>query len=178
MPDLENLVSTTFEVNRLAIDVGQPFEEFRRRYERAVPELDQARIEALVRSGGGWDAIVADSLAYAPHGFFLYWKMDTTRLMSLAGNHAPCTEYLMGNHVIAERMFRHDPSVMLYAPLRLVICVDVVGRTRFVIEQPSSQFSSFGNAEIAKVGIELDEKLAALLGALDVAVPPVLRTAT
>jgi hypothetical protein len=38
--------------------------------------------------------------------------------MSLAGDPARCTAYLMGNHTIAEQMYRHDPSVMLYAPLR------------------------------------------------------------
>jgi hypothetical protein len=29
--------------------------------------------------------------------------------------------YLMGNHAIVEQMFRHDPRVLLYAPLRTVI---------------------------------------------------------
>jgi hypothetical protein len=28
------------------------------------------------------------------------------------------TQYLIGNHTIAERMFRHKPSVMPPAPLR------------------------------------------------------------
>ncbi|MDT5348412.1 MAG: hypothetical protein QOH91_1699 [Mycobacterium sp.] len=31
------------------------------------------------------------------------------------------TEYLMGNHTIAECIFRHDPAVMLHAPLRTVV---------------------------------------------------------
>ena len=59
-------------------------------------------------------------------------------------------------------MFHHDPAVMLYAPLRTAIYQDAQGRTRFSVDQPSTQFTSFGNPEITKVGFELDGKLAAL----------------
>ena len=61
-----------------------------------------------------------------------------------------------------------DPSVMLYAPLRAVIYVDRRQRTRFVIDRPSSLFSSFDDPGIARVGEELDTKLMTLLGSLDV----------
>jgi len=50
----------------------------------------------------------------APHGFLTYWSIDTQPMMSLAGATARCVEYLMGNATIAERMFRHDPTVMMY----------------------------------------------------------------
>lgn len=51
----------------------------------------------------------------------------------------------MGNHTIAETMFRHDPSVMVYAPLRTLIYEDPAGRTRLAVDQPSLQFASFGD---------------------------------
>lgn len=41
--------------------------------------------------------------------------------MSLAGHTRRCTNYLMGNHLIAETMYRHEPSVALYVPLRCAI---------------------------------------------------------
>jgi Domain of unknown function DUF302 len=88
--------------------------------------------------------------------------------MSLAGDPARCTAYLMGNHTIAEQMYRHDPSVMLYAPLRTAIYVDAANRTRFAVDKPSTVFASFASPPISQVGIELDRKLAALLDALDV----------
>ena len=105
--------------------------------------------------------------------FLLYWKLDLTPLMSLAGNRWRATEYLMGNHVIAETMYRHDPAVALYVPLRLAIYDSEEG-TRFTIEQPSSTLSSLGQDEITQVGIDLNRKLATLLSALNVEVPMAL----
>jgi hypothetical protein len=81
----------------------------------------------------------------------------------------------MGNHVIAERMFRYDPRVMMYAPLHTVILEDDDGKGWFTVDQPSAQFASFGIPEVTEVGIELDHKLATLLGALAVPVSDILR---
>jgi hypothetical protein len=159
------------EVTRLVVDVGQPYDDFRQRYEEAVPALDKRQLDALIDRAASWEDVVAQATADAPHGFLIYWRSDTTPLMKLAGNRWRCVEYLMGNHAIAERMFRHDPSVMLYAPLRTAIYVAGEGHTYFAVDQPSTCFSSFGNAAIAAVGVELDGKLAALLAVLGAAVP-------
>lgn len=68
-------------------------------------------------------------------------------------------------------MFRHDARAMIYAPLRTVIWEDHKGKAWFTIDQPSAQFRSFDISEVAKVGVELDHKVAALLKALSVPVP-------
>ncbi len=163
-------------VNRLVIEVAGTFDEFRGRYEEAVPVLDPAVIPGFVERQAGWDEVVAATQAAAPHGFLIYWSLDM-RLMALAGDHGSCVNYLMGNHTIAERMYRHDEAAMLYVPLRTVICAAVDGPTRFVIDQPSTALSSLGIPEITDVGHELDQKLAALLTALDTPVPSVLTEA-
>ena len=72
----------------------------------------------------------------------------------------------MGNHTIAERMFRHDPSVMLHAPLRTVLYVDPDGDTKLAVDQPSLLFDSYDKPEIASVGRELEELLARLITSL------------
>jgi hypothetical protein len=69
-------------------------------------------------------------------------------------------------------MFRHEPAVILYAPLHTAIW----GPAHFTFDQPSDQFGSFGNVEVTAVGVELDRKLAALLFHLGVTVPDALRT--
>jgi Domain of unknown function DUF302 len=110
----------------------------------------------------------------APHDFIIYWRWDVTPLMRLAGDRWRSVEYLMGNHTIAQRMYRHDPAIVLYAPLRTAIYEDRQGRTYFTVDQPSTRFASFDNPDISEVGIELDRKLAALLRSLDVPVPATL----
>ncbi len=161
-------MSFPHRVTRLAFDTGQPYEEFRARYQDAVPALDPNRLAAFAKAGAAWPEVVAEAGTAAPHGFLLYWRSDLTPLMSLAGNTNRCTAYLMGNHTIAERMYRYDPSVMLYAPLCTVIYGAAEGPAWFAVDQPSTVFGSFARPEILEVGLELDRKLADLLDTLDI----------
>ncbi|MEU7888031.1 DUF302 domain-containing protein [Microbispora bryophytorum] len=159
------------EVHRLTVDTGMPFAAFREEYERAVPPLDMAEYERLRLSGADWDAVLRTAAENAPHGFMIFWSLDNTAIMHGSGDRWHSVQYLMGNHTIAQRMFHHDPGVLLYAPLRTTIYEDAGGVTRFSFDQPSAQFASFGDPEIAAVGVELDRKVAALLAHLGVPVP-------
>ncbi|GAS87474.1 DUF302 domain-containing protein [Mycolicibacterium brisbanense] len=159
------------EVVRWSIDTGSPFDDFQARYEAAVPALDLERMAHFRAGHSSWDAVLADVVDSAPHGFLRFWSTDVGGLMRIAGHHGACATYLMGNHTIAERMYRHDPTVMLYAPLRTTIHEDRYGSTRFSIDRPSSRFASFGDPDIAAVGLELDQKVVNLLRVLDVPVP-------
>ncbi|MGP4016249.1 DUF302 domain-containing protein [Saccharopolyspora sp. 5N708] len=130
---------------------------------------------AQLRAGrASWDTVLTAAEENAPHGFMRFWCTDVGGLMQLAGNPGSCATYLMGNHTIAERMYRHDPAVMLYAPLRTTIHQDRHGVTWFSIDQPSTRFASFDVPDIAAIGLELDRKVANLLRVLDVPVPPAL----
>jgi hypothetical protein len=162
------------EVHRLDIAIGAGFGDFRDRYEQSVPSLDSERFAALGREGASWDTVLRATAEGAPHQFIRYWTSDVGSLMRLAGDSPRCSSYLMGNHTIAERMYRHDPGIILYAPLRTAIYEDAYGTTRFSVDQPSTCFSSFGDPAIAEVGFELDHKLAALLEYLGAPVPPAL----
>jgi uncharacterized protein (DUF302 family) len=68
-------------------------------------------------------------------------------------------------------MYRYNPAILLYAPLRIAIVEDTDGATWFTVDQPSTRFGSFNTPQIAEVGIELDHKLAALLEHLGAPVP-------
>jgi hypothetical protein len=162
------------EVRRIAIAVGPGFDEFRDRYEHSVPTLDTERYAALVHEGTDWDTVLRAAAENAPHHFIRYWTIDAGALMRLAGDSPHCSSYLMGNHTIAERMYRHDPAIMLYAPLRTAIHEDAGGTTWFTVDQPSTRFRSFGDPAITDVGLELDHKLALLLEHLGAPVPPTL----
>lgn len=163
----------TYTGHRLNVRIPD-LDGFRERYEQAVPPLPEAEVRAMVARGASWVEMLEYINAIAPTGFLIYFRLDTQPLMSLAGDAARCTAYLMGNHTIAERMFRHDPRAMLYAPLRTAIWEHRDGTAWFSTDQPSSHFSSIGIPEVTEVGLELDRKLAALLKSLDVDVPAAL----
>jgi hypothetical protein len=94
-----------------------------------------------------------------------------------AGDVRPCTAYLMGCQAAAEKIYRRDPAVMLYAPLRTMIYIDSGDRTRFAVDQPSTVcagFAGFADPAIAGLGTGLDRQLAALLEALGVEASHVL----
>ncbi len=172
----QNFVSIPHEVTRWSIGTEASFEDLRDRYEAAVPALDLDRMTQLRNEHASWDTVLAAATENAPHGFTRFWSTDVGGLMRLAGNRGSCASYLMGNHTIAERMYRHDPAVMLYAPLRTTIHEDRQGVTRFSIDQPSTRFASFEVPDIAAVGLELDRKVVSLLRVLDVPVPATLAT--
>lgn len=159
------------EVVRWSIDTGSPFDEFQARYESAVPAVDLERMAQFRAGQAEWDAVLADAAESAPHGFLRFWSTDVGGVMRLAGHQNSCATYLMGNHTIAERMYRHNPAVMLYAPLRTTIHEDRYGITRFSIDRPSTRFASFGEPDITTVGLELDQKVVNLLRVLDVPLP-------
>jgi hypothetical protein len=98
-------VETTYTVKRLTVAVPG-VREFQERYEQAVPELPLEQITALVDRAAPWPEmldLIADS---APYGFLIYFRNDVHPVMQLAGDDADCIAYLMGNHTIAEQMFR------------------------------------------------------------------------
>ena len=172
-PASSPLGETSFAAKRLTLAVPA-FREFQHKYEEAVPELPRDQVGALLQRGAAWAEMENLIESSAPYGFLIYSKNDPRPLMRAAGDNAECLWYLMGNHVTAERMFRYDPRVMLYAPLRTAIWADSAGNAWFSVDQPSTQFASFGIDEILKVGVELDRKLASLLEALEVEVPSAL----
>lgn len=163
-------MTTTAEprtVHRLVVDVDIPFEEFRARYEQAVPAYDLTKLGQF----SNWDEVVAEAGSVAPNGFLRYSTIDAAPIFAIAGHKARSVVYLMGNHTIAETMYGHNPGIMLYAPLRTVLYEDLDGQAHFAVDRPSDQFGSFGDPDIAATGQLLDQKLAALLSGLGVPVP-------
>jgi Domain of unknown function DUF302 len=157
---------------RLVVALPQTYDEARELYESLVPEVDFARFSEMA----SWQATLELAEVNAPHGFMRYYRSDITAAMSGSPSLWKTTQYLMGNHTIAERMFRHDPSVMLHAPLRTVLYVDPDGHTELAVDQPSLLFDSYDKPEIAAVGRELDGLLGGLFTSLGGDTPPQLGT--
>lgn len=150
-------------MNRIDVSTGVSFDEFRAAFEKAAPPFDRASVLEIASRGGSWDEVLEAAAINAPNGLMVYAMIDATGLLSLAGHTTRAVEYLLGNHTIAETMFRHDPRALLYAPLRVLMYADADGNAVFSIDQPSAAFASLGFAEVTKVGEDLDRKVANLL---------------
>jgi hypothetical protein len=169
------MTTTTIAIDhpsrRLVVALPAPYDEAREQYETLVPEVDFARFFQMA----SWQATLELAEINAPQGFMRYYRGDVTATMAGSTSLWKATQYLMGNHTIAERMFRHDPSVMLHAPLRTLLYADANGDTMFAVDQPSLLFNSYDKLEIADVGYELDGLLAQLIERLGAQAPAQLR---
>jgi uncharacterized protein (DUF302 family) len=155
-------------MNRVDLFTGVEFEEFIAAFEKAAPAYDRASVAAIVERDGSWDEVLAAVAVNAPNDLMVYAKIDASPLLRPAGHATEAIEYLLGNHTIAEIMFRHDPKALLYAPLRLLVYADADGRAVFSMDQPSTAFGSLGIAEVTTVGEGLDRKVSNLLRVIGV----------
>lgn len=160
---------TNYKVTRYEIDTKQKFDTFVSAYEKAVPAFTPAIFENVAN----WDEVKARTAAIATNGFLIYNRLPTCldRCRGQGLDHPRGVEYLMGNHVISETMYRYNPAVMLHAPLRTMIFENERGDAVFEIERPSEKFGAYGDERIAEVGVLLDQKLAQLLTVLGAPVP-------
>jgi hypothetical protein len=165
----------SYQAIRLTISSEESPAALQARYEEAVPAAPGEQVKRLLERRAPWSEVVDLIGGAAPHGFLIYNKFDAGSGMRLAGHDATCISYLMGNQLIAERMFRYEPAVMLYAPLHTVIWGSPDGPAHVTLDRPSDQFASFGRPEIAEVGRELNRKVAVLLAFLGLSVPNELR---
>jgi hypothetical protein len=156
-----------YPARRLVVSLPQPYGEAREKYEKLVPQADLARF----LQAETWGDAIEMAESNAPHGFMRYYRGDITAVMSQSGSPWNATQYLMGNHIIAAHMFRHDPAVMLNAPLRTLIYTDTYGDTKFGVDQPRVLFESYHKPPITAIGQELDALLAEIIGLLGGEVP-------
>jgi uncharacterized protein (DUF302 family) len=158
-------------VRHVKMHTGIPYDEFRTRYEAAVPHFDRLEAIGVVISGSGWEAIQRLSAATALHGFVNFFSFDPSPVMKLNGNSGRGVTYLAGNIVEAERGFRVDPSCFLYIPLRVVIAENETGDALLSFDHPSDLFGVFGDSELDVVGSGFSLLWAKLLENLALPIP-------
>ncbi|MGW3631695.1 DUF302 domain-containing protein [Streptomyces sp. NPDC005122] len=157
------MASQSHTVVRVDVRTGIPYDAFVTALEKAAPPVDRWAYELIEETGGTWDDVRAAMAENAPHHLVRYFRLNGTQALKTAGHSVRSMEYLTGNHVIAESMFRHDPMALLYAPLRMLVYSDDDGNAVFAMHRPSDEFRSLGNPEVTKVGEELDRHVIELL---------------
>lgn len=166
----EHVTVTARSVERLTVRLGLLYAEALTRFEQFVPA---APLEKFLAEDS-WDAVKA-LLDATPLGFVHYGKIDTfPMLVAPIGITRQSVQYFAGNHTIAATMFRREPRVELYAPLRLLFHADDDGKAVLSTDRPSDLFGSFGDPHLTEVGRQLDGKLAAIFEGLGVRPPATL----
>ena len=121
-------------MTRVDIATGVAFDEFTSAFEKAAPLFDRATGQRIAAAGGTWDDVRGAVAKNAPNELMMYGKIDASELLGVAGHRTQAIEYLVGNHVIVETMFRHDPKALLYAPLRMLVYSDSDGNAIFTMD--------------------------------------------
>src|SRR5262249_60871276 len=94
-----------YSVNRLTVEVAATPQEFRSRYEQAVPPLPVEQVKALMERQAPWQEMLELITATAPLGFLIYHQVHGD-VMRLAGEKPVWLAYLKGKHTIAELLLR------------------------------------------------------------------------
>jgi hypothetical protein len=151
-----------------------------------VPELSDADALARLTENGDWSGFVRELAWESPSGFVRVWSSRPAELMRHAGSPVSSIVWLIVNHGIAARMFRHDPGAMLYSPLRIeahaavlsgtsVSAAPAASETVISFDVPSAQLRGFGINKITQAGAELDRALGDLLEEIGLPRPAALR---
>jgi hypothetical protein len=149
----------TNAVEHRIIKCGRSFERVHEALIGAVPNLDPALAEMLVR---GEKAKVEAARRDLPK-LWIFSILDHGALTMADGLESKANQYVIGNPLTAERMTRHHLGAGLYAPLRVILYEDKTGQAIFEYDLPSCFFGQFGDDRITSVGLELDAELEAVL---------------
>ena len=166
---------TDYEARRVELVTNARFEAFAAAFDNAVPELLDAAALARLAEDGDWRTFTRSLAWEAPSGFVRVWSSRPGELMRAAGSDRASALWLIVNHAIAARLFRHDPATMLYSPLRVAAHASAEAGTVISFDVPSGRLRSFGTNKVTQAGAELDRALGDLVEDLGLPRPAVLR---
>jgi len=149
----------TIQVEHIKIETAKSFSEVRAALESLVPQLD-ARIFVLLQYGESDRA--RKKLERGPE-LSIFDSRDHGGLLQITGQRRKAVQYAIGNPLTASRMTQHQLPASLYAPLRVVLYENEVGRAIFEYDRPSSLFGQFGDERVTAVAHELDASLERVL---------------
>jgi hypothetical protein len=165
------------QVRRFVINTGRPFDVFRKQWERAVPAWSWHTAVAEAKGGGGWPAVANLSDRTAGNGLVNLSTFDPSPVMRLAGHQLRAVTYLADNLVLEEELYRHDPAVIEYLPIRLTIS-ELPGNddSTLTFDKPCDLFGGYAAPELVKAAHGVEEAVASALRAVNLPVPPELET--
>ena len=164
-----------YPARRVRLATNARFDSLVAAFEQAVPALDDDEALTRLTADPDWPGFLRGLQWEAPSGFVRVWSSTPSDLMRFAGSPAPSAVWLIVNHGITARLYRHDPSALLYSPLRIEAHSAQDAGTIVSFDVPSLQLRSFAINKVTQAGAELDRALGALLEDLGIPRPSALR---
>ncbi len=152
-----------FDAKRVEVTSTKTFSEAIATFERRIPMADFFAFDRLVATGANAKDIqdVVSGMV-GDLDFMILAKLDQGPLVSLMGKRKKMTVYLIGNPVLANRMYEINPAIGVYAPLRVLVYEGNDGSTRVTYDLPSTLLGQFKDEDVKSVAHMLDEKLSHL----------------
>ncbi len=153
-----------FDGQRIEVISTKTFQDIIAAFERRIPIADFSAFARLVADGASTQEIqdVVDSMV-EDLGFLVVAKLDQGPLVSLMGKKKKMTVYLIGNPILANRMYEKKPAIGVYAPLRVLIYEGNDGKTRITYDLPSTLLGQFNDDDVTSVARMLDDKMSRLM---------------
>jgi len=150
----------SFAGERIDVPSQTSFPEITGALETHVPSADLTAFARLVIDRAGVDEVerAIDGMVGEP-GFLMLARIDQGPLVSLLGTPKKMRVYLIGNPLLANRMYEQHRATGLYAPLRVAIYEDADGACHFTYDRPSALLEQFGNDEIRTIARVLDQRM-------------------
>ncbi|HEX8796194.1 MAG TPA: DUF302 domain-containing protein [Polyangiaceae bacterium] len=155
-----------FEGRRITLRTRTPFDQVVARLEATFPRIDPNQIDAIVVAGDGPGLRGFLERSAPGTSFNVFFSLDQGGAMTLLGTPLKARFYLVGNALIAQRLFALEPAAGLSAPVRIVISEAADGATHIDYEEPTSVFGQFATLRESPVPRLLDEKLREALTAI------------
>lgn len=151
---LHDLVNSerTIKIDHVTIRSDKAFAAVKASLEHLVPKLDEKIFEL---AAGGEIERLKEKLDHGPELAIFLWR-DHGVLLKITGRSSKAVQYEIGNPLTASKMTRHRLAAGLYAPLRVILYEDEVGRSVFEYDKPSSLFGQFDDEQVSVVARGLD----------------------
>lgn len=153
------MIKRTVAVEHIRIESEKSFSEVRVALEGSLPRLDPTFVEALVNG----DVERARHQKEEGPELSIFGVRDHGALLKITGEARNALQYEIGNPFTASLMTRHRLAAALYAPIRVVLYENDVGRGVFEYDQPSTTFGQFDDERVTAVARGLDTALALAL---------------
>ena len=158
--------TTPITIEHVVVASNQPYEKVIDAFEARLGPAEhwEEILRPLLLSKASWELVTQTIEKHiGTSGLTLFFKIEESPLLVLAGKTSRVTQYTIGNPLFATRMIMHMPEAALYAPLKVVIYADEEGKTFVAYDGFVSLLAQYQRDEITQVARVVEQKLEALI---------------